>query len=189
MGRSSKNYSERELKQGRVFQCILYPDSDLYNCQELLDRLHPQGYWDKIFWILHDKDSYTELEVEDYRLRNPDVDVPFKEGDLKKSHYHVIGFRQNPMILGSAADKFGVPSNQVQHVKSLKSAVQYLVHKNNPEKYQYEISDVHYVGVSEGELKKYFILEVDSMDKAKLLYDYICGQSYVSMDMLVAFPF
>ena len=38
MGRSSKNYSERELKQGRVFQCILYPDSDSYNCQELLDE-------------------------------------------------------------------------------------------------------------------------------------------------------
>lgn len=187
MGRKSKNYSDRESEQGRCFEAIIYPDSEEYDCDIILNRLF--YYWDKAFWKLHDKDTYSELEVDEWKANHKSEECPFNVGDKKKAHWHIIGYCGSPMLLGRAASKFGIPSNYVQKVKNQKRSVQYLIHLNNPEKYQYESSEIHTFNVDDSELKKYLRGDTDSMDKAKLLFDFISGQDYVSMETLINFSF
>lgn len=77
-------------------------------------------------------------------------------------------------MLGTAATtKFGVDSHIVQRVKSLKGAIRYLIHLDNPEKYQYRVEDIHRENLEEKELLKYMKLEVDAVEKGKMLFDYI----------------
>lgn len=139
MARLSENYTKREQKQSRVFTCEIYPDSESYDCNMLLRRL--SSYWDKFYYILHDKDIYTEEDWDKY-YQNNKKEPAWQIGDLKKPHYHVIAVNSSPCMLGRAAKKFDLPSNQVQTVQKFKNAVQYLIHLNNPNKYQYEPEEI-----------------------------------------------
>lgn len=139
MARESSNYSAREQKQSRCFQCELYPDSTSYDCELLLNRL--SSFWEKFYYILHDKDIYTEDDFDKY-FSNNKKEPEWQIGDLKKPHYHVIGYVSSPCMLGRAAKKFGVPSNMVQKVEKFKEAVQYLIHLNHPNKYQYLLEEI-----------------------------------------------
>lgn len=82
--------------------------------------------------ILHDDDYYTS---------NDDVEDSLV-GTQKKVHFHVVFFWDNSYQLGYIAQKIGLPSNYLQKVASRNGAIQYLIHKNNPEKHQYNISDI-----------------------------------------------
>lgn len=169
MGRKSKNYSAREKEQDRKFECIIYPDSTEYDAQILLNRL--SSFWDDFYYILHDCDFYTDVEIDTWKIDHPGEPCPYEVGEIKKPHYHVIGYLNNPTILGTAAVKFGVPSNQVQCVRNLKKSIQYLIHLNNPEKFQYSSDAI----VSNNRQKVESVLKQGecSVDKAKRIYEYI----------------
>lgn len=187
MGRKSKEYSDRELSQGRAFQCILYPDSEEYDCQLLLNRL--DSFWDKAWYVYHDCDSYTDEEVQEWKFKNKSEECPFAAGELKKPHFHCIGFRESPLILGCAAEKFGLKSNYVQKCKSLKAAVRYLVHKDQPNKFQYDVDKIHMVNCDERELSKFLRMDVDAMDKGKRLFEFIMTHDRVTLTQLTRFSF
>lgn len=172
MGRPKKNYSERELRQSRNFTALLYPDSEDYDCQLLLNRL--ESFWGTghFYYILHDRDAYSETDVDKWCLENDSSDCPFIVGELKRPHYHVVTSVPDPLLLGRASTKFGVSSNYVQTVKRLKTAVQYLIHLNNPEKFQYSPSEIITNDVN---LSRLLNVELGSMDKAKLIIAYING--------------
>lgn len=173
MGRTPKDYTDREKQQDRKFTCIWYPDSKDYDVEILKNRL--SSWWDHAVWILHDHDKYTQLEVEKWQAENDSDECPFKEGDLKKPHYHVIAWQdKSPVMLGTAAyTKFGVDSHIVQRVKSLKGAIRYLVHLDNPDKYQYNVSEIHRENLEEKELMRFLKLEVDAVEKGKMLFEKI----------------
>ena len=164
MARLSKGYTKREQKEDRKFQAIIYPDSKEYDCQQLLERL--KYYWTKYYYVLHDKDEYLEEDFDRYVAENDGKEPDWKVGDKKKPHYHVIGYTDSPCLLGRAAIKFGIPSNQVQQVKNMKSAVSYLIHMNNPEKYQYGKEEVKSNDTS---IEKYFKRETTAEEKAEAL--------------------
>lgn len=73
--------------------------------------------------ILHDKD-FDEIT-----------------GEIKKSHYHVILYFDNAVYLSSLAKQLGIKSNYIW-VEELKKGLEYLIHKNNAEKFQYSIDEV-----------------------------------------------
>lgn len=187
MGRPAKDYSGRELEQDYKFQCILYPDSTEYDCDILINRLG--SFWAHACYILHDKDFYSELEVEKWQAEHNSLDCPFKIGELKKPHYHVVAWTKSPILLGNAASKFDLPSNYVQRVKSLKASIQYLIHKNDSGKYQYDVSAIQCRDLSEKELAKYLRLDVDAVDKGKRLFDYINSQERITLNQLTKFAF
>lgn len=100
--------------RARVWTMIVYPESAPKDWKELLDKTHIQ-------WccILHDKDV------------NPD-------GTKKKAHYHVVLIFEGKKSFNQIkelTDKLNAPVPQ--KVASLKGMVRYLIHKDNPEKYQY----------------------------------------------------
>ncbi len=187
MGRKSKEYDDRELIQGRAFQCIIYPDSEEYDYKLLLNRL--DSYWDKAFYVFHDCDSYTEKEFEEWKIKNKSENVPFQVGELKKPHYHCIGYKESPLILGLAAQKFGLSSNYVQKCKSLKGSVRYLLHKDHLDKFQYEIEKIHKFNVDDRELGKFLRMDVDAMDKGKRLFEYIMTNERITLTQLTRFSF
>ena len=88
-------------------------------------------------FILHDKDVYTSEEA---LKRN----TPELKGQLKPAHYHIVMAFKSPVPVGNIANAFGIPENFIGNVsRSLRGAFQYLIHVKNPEKYQYDPSEVH----------------------------------------------
>jgi len=107
-------------KRGRHWSFIVYPESAPPNWRDIVDDLH-------IEWIespLHDKD----------------VDG---DGEIKKSHWHVLvmfdGLKSYEQIK-EITDKVNAPSPQ--RAASAKGLVRYMIHLDNPEKYQYNRADI-----------------------------------------------
>lgn len=75
-------------------------------------------------WILHDKDQ------------QPD-------GTPKKNHIHFYVDFENPRFLSGLAKDLGISENFIEKVHSKKAILNYFTHSNQPEKYQYDKSEIH----------------------------------------------
>lgn len=107
-------------KKFRSFAGTLYPDSESYDCEQLLSIIRSKF----IDWayILHDKDTD-------------------ENGVLKKSHIHWVG-RATPRCLSVVANFLGLPENNIEVVKNFDNMVMYLIHLNDIDKFQYSPDDV-----------------------------------------------
>ena len=179
MGRRKQEF--RETEEGKNFLCIIYPDSESYDYQLILNRL--ESFWDKWYYIYHDKDFYTELDKDRYETRNKEK-APFEVGEIKKPHYHIIGSLNSSRTLANASTKFGIPSNMVERVGNFKKSVQYLIHANNPEKYQYDKKEII---TNDDELEKVLKMKSSDTEKAKTLLEFIETNLYVNMTSLTHF--
>lgn len=116
----------------RNWTIIVYPESAPENWKDILDSYH-------IGWLcspLHDKDV------------NPD-------GDLKKAHWHVVLVFENKKSFAQIkeiADRINSPIPQ--KVEGIRGMVRYLIHLDNPEKYQYSKDDIENHGVYD--IERYF---------------------------------
>ena len=114
---------EDDGKKDRKFCGILYPDSESYNCEDVL--LHLYDYFQEAAYILHDKD--------------------LEDGKPKKPHYHWVGRLRYGVTLETIQRKlsvFGVSGNFVRKCKSFKGAVRYLIHADDIDKFQYSVDSV-----------------------------------------------
>ena len=109
------------MKQDRKWELVLYPDSDSYNVSCVLADL--TGVFDQWAYILHDSD----------------VD---SDGNPKKLHYHFYGKCADKLTASGLAYRVHVPESACRAVSSWKGALRYLVHADNPEKHQYNVSDI-----------------------------------------------
>lgn len=178
MARLRKDYTPRELKESRCFLALIYPDSEAYDYEIVLNRLH--YYWDNFYYIFHDKDVYLELDFDKYVAENG-KEPEWKIGDLKKPHYHLIGYC-SPTTLGRAATKFGLPSNYVQVAeKPLKDNVLYLIHRKEPWKYQYAEEEII---TNDGQVSTKLRVKLDAEEKASMLLDAIFSSEICSITEL-----
>ena len=79
----------------------------------------------KYAWIKHDKDFDRET------------------GELKDEHFHIYLEFPNPRSLNAIANELGIESNMIEVVRNKDGILNYLTHARSPEKYQYDISEVH----------------------------------------------
>lgn len=168
MGRPKKEYTDREAIESHNFWCIAYPDAENYDCKIVLERT--ASWFDEWYYIFHDRDIYTQLNYDKYKSLNHGEEPEWQIGDLKKKHYHIIGHMSHALTLGRASIDFGVPSNQVQKVGNLKEVVQYLTHRTDSAKTQYDTSEI-ISNVPDKVLK--FMKISDCQDKAEALFNYI----------------
>lgn len=109
-----------KVVKARHWGLMVYPESAPENWVDILSNTHLQ------FAVspLHDKDT------------NPD-------GELKKEHWHVILSWDGPQRQ-SAANSIANMLNSPLPIKleSVRGAYRYFTHKDNPEKYQYNESDI-----------------------------------------------
>lgn len=127
----------------RLFQCILYPDTNTYDFKEVLRNLKSFREW---AYILHDKDLKTD------------------DTDTKKAHIHFLLHLDNAMTISALSKKTGIPENYIQNVRNERSMCRYLLHIDDEDKFQYDINDVKVSGQYERYFKKCFDdLETDDI--------------------------
>ena len=102
-------------KRYRHFMILLYPEWDNFN--DILSDL--KGSFKNYAYIKHIPE---ELE--------------------KKEHIHFILSLDNPRTIESLSNRIEVPKNLIQNIKSLRASNRYLIHKDNEEKYQYDLEQV-----------------------------------------------
>lgn len=104
----------------RSFLGVLYPDAENYNCDDVLARL--KSFFPELAYIVHDMD----------------VD---KDGELKKPHIHWVGQR-SACSLDFVATSLEVPENTIEYCRKFKRSIRYLVHKDSPSKFQYDVEKI-----------------------------------------------
>lgn len=118
-----------ESWRDRKFRLLLYPDDETH--QKAIIELEQAGY--KYAAILHENDEWS----------NDDPDLGEHEaGTLKKPHWHVVVKFQNAIWSSALAKKLGIKENYIRDCKNLDGSLLYLVHENQPDKYQYDIEEV-----------------------------------------------
>lgn len=138
----SKNY------RSRTHCLLLYPEDKTHmNALEYIKQYYQYAY------ILHDKD-FTD------------------DGTIKKSHYHVVVQFKNAKWNTSIAEELKITDNYIQQCRNLELALEYLIHRNEETKFQYDIDEV------KGTLKQKLIKflnqnDLDENDKVYELYNFI----------------
>lgn len=85
----------------------------------------------------------TLSNLKSYCIINHDKDI-LPSGETKPPHFHAILTFSNAKTIETIAKTVGVESQYVSKIRTTtKSARLYLVHRNNPEKYQYDPSEVY----------------------------------------------
>lgn len=95
------------------------------------------------------------------------------ENDEKKPHTHFLLFLDNPRTIESISKRVEVPINLIKRVKSIRGACRYLIHIDNEDKIQYDLTDVH---VSKSMSRDYYKAFDDIMSDSDILqniYDFI----------------
>lgn len=121
---SPNNFPKKKDVRTKNWTAIFYPDSLPENWLSLCRDLKT----DTIISPLHDQDVLPD-------------------GEKKKPHYHVIfKFSSNKSFeqVKEITDQFNAPIPQ--KVDSIKGAVRYLVHADNPDKALYKRSDIQIIG-------------------------------------------
>lgn len=108
-------------KKIRNFSGVLYPDSESYNCNEVIDRI--KSKFKQWAFCLHD------MDVND-------------EGELKKAHIHWVG-AGDARTLASCAKILGLKENEIEICKNCKLMVRYLLHLDDPDKFQYPVEELN----------------------------------------------
>lgn len=145
---------------------VLYPESAPEDWRNVLDELHIQY----AISPLHDKD------------KNPD-------GELKKPHWHIIlmfeGVKSYQQIK-EITDSLNAPIPQA--VNGLVGTVRYLIHKDNPDKFQYNKAEI----IAGGGFDVAELLDRSPSDKraiVKEIYEFIKTQDITEFYELTDYAF
>lgn len=108
-----------------------------------------------------------------YILHDRDKD---EKGQVKKAHYHVVIHTRNQTWRNGLSEKIGIPANYIQQVRNFDSVLEYLVHANEENKFQYSLDDLKGCSGLIRRVKK--LVELDTMsesDKVSELIEMIMG--------------
>lgn len=123
-------------ERDRKFCLLLYPD-----CPEHCIALDKIKVSYDYAYILHDKDCD-------------------ENGEIKKPHWHVvITVGNNACWNTSIASELGITPNYIEKCGRLDRALEYLIHYNDSDKYQYDVDEV------QGNLKTRLKIEMNKDSK------------------------
>jgi hypothetical protein len=144
---TAKKKPSKKVEKGRDWTFIVYPESAPENWRSILDDTYMK-------WVespLHDKDVNAD-------------------GTLKKPHWHILLSADGP-ITEAAVKKIIEPLNGPipQKCGSGRGLVRYMIHMDNPEKYQYSRDEI--IGHNGAEVESYF--ELTYTNRLTLMKDII----------------
>lgn len=129
---NKKTAKRKTVKKGRDWTFIVYPESAPKDWRDILNQTHMR-------WIespLHNKDT------------NPD-------GTIKKAHWHIMLSADGPVTEKQINDIIKPLNGPIpQRVGSGVGMVRYMCHMDNPEKYQYKMTDI--IGHNGADVASYF---------------------------------
>ena len=138
---------KNKIVKGRDWTFIVYPESAPSNWRDTLNKTH-------LRWIespLHDKDVNAD-------------------GEVKKEHWHILLSYDGPVGLSAVkkiTDELNCPAPQ--KIASGKGVVRYMIHMDNPEKFQYSKSEI--IGHNGADVESYF--ELTATNKLIIMKDII----------------
>lgn len=121
---------EKQSKKYRHFLILLYEDSTSYNFKEVLRIIKAQKKW---AYIKH---------------------IP--ESNEKKEHFHVIISFDNAKKKSTLSKQLGIQENYIDEIKNFRSICRYLIHKDDDDKFQYDLSQVKISPLFERKFKLQF---------------------------------
>ncbi len=140
---------------------------ELYDNSETLDYISifnivssVEFYSCKYYVVLHDKDIINDM------------------GELKKAHYHLLVKLDNAIDIKKIYDILNYSNNErtlqaivnnLSVVKSFKSMVRYLIHRDNKEKYQYNLEDI----ITNDKSISYYFNDNTIIDNFQMIYKII----------------
>jgi len=104
--------------------------------------------------------ALEELKKYDYAMILHDRDCD-EDGVVLKPHWHVVLSLKNAQWNSALAESLGITPNFIQQIRSEEASLEYLIHHNEPAKYQYAIDDV------KGSLKRKLIDYIAKDEKSE----------------------
>jgi hypothetical protein len=142
------NQDKMEKWRVRTVALLLYPEDVTH--QKALEKIK-QSY--DYAYILHDKDCD-------------------EDGVIKKAHWHVVLRFKNQQWNSAIAKDLEITPNYIEKCKNFDNALQYLIHYNDSDKFQYSLDEVK--GILKSRLKeKINISSKTEGEKVMDLIDYI----------------
>lgn len=157
---SSVSVNERS----RVFNLLLYPNEDKSH-QKALQYI--EQHFNSYAYICHDRDKDNQ-------------------GELKKSHTHIVLQFNNAKWKNSLAEELNITSNYIEKSRSLEKSLLYLIHFNDSDKEEYFLKEVKGPLTSKLDL---LLLKKNSSEEDIIisLLDYIKSQDYLTITEFVTF--
>ncbi|MBQ4259778.1 MAG: hypothetical protein IJB84_05910 [Lachnospiraceae bacterium] len=129
--KNSDNY------RNRTHCLLLYPDDITHvNALNIIKKSYDYAF------ALHDKD------IQD-------------NGEPKKPHWHVVLRFEQAHWSSAICNDLGISENYIEKSRSFVNSLLYLIHYNDPDKYQYSTD------VVQGTLKKRLLVEMSKSDKTE----------------------
>ena len=145
------------VEKKRYWTLIVYPESAPEMWRSVLD----DGHYAWIESPLHDRDVNAD-------------------GEVKKAHWHILVIFDGPMsdvTPKRIAESINAP--MPKGVGSAKGLVRYMIHLDNPEKYQYEKSDI--VAHGGADVETFFEISMTSrLDILKKISRYVIDNNIVN---------
>lgn len=149
----------RSKLDSRTYGIITYPDN-----YELNEKLRTYNY----ACIFHHSDVWTH---EDERT-NPN----HKEGEKKEPHIHWILRFDNTRSINRLAADLGLNVGRLEAIRCLSAQIRYLIHYDDPEKFQYDKSEIEHTFPIDSFFKSY----IEEDDGFHLLFDYILNTDNIN---------
>ena len=159
--------------KSKYFCCILYPDSQTYDLDNVIKALAEEHLTFAVSPI-HDRD----------------VD---NDGNLKKAHFHLLLAYSSATTLNNIIGWFkacGMPESDLHSVRVCASGVgyyRYLTHKDNPEKAQYNDNDIRVFNDSDEIFKKFSKTASDRIDDLVRIFQIVDELNTISFHSLVQY--
>lgn len=159
--------------KSKYFCCMLYPDCASYDVDTIIKALAEEHLTFAVSPI-HDRD------VED-------------DGSPKKGHFHLLLAYNSATTLNNIRSWFnvcGMPESELHSVRVCASGVgyyRYLVHKDNPEKAQYDVKDIRVFNDYDEVFKKFGSTESDKIDKLVRIFQIVDELNTISFHNLIQY--
>lgn len=138
------------MKRVRTIGIILWPEDETH----LLALDYIKHNFENYIYILHDRDTD-------------------ENGKPKKEHYHVILRFNNQRNISTIAKKLGIGENNFYEIKSLTGQLRYLIHYDDDDKFQYDVSDVKGTLYMISKFKQSLKSSQDETSEVSLIYEFI----------------
>lgn len=134
------------LKRDRKYELVLYPDSESYDIDLVLNSA--LSYFSSWAYCLHDSDIH-------------------EDGTPKRNHFHLLGKLDDVRSPEVVCRDLSVPFNSISNIKNWRAACRYLVHLDSPTKFQYPFDNV----ISSFPILSFFSLSDD--EQARRIMEFI----------------
>lgn len=152
------------MKRVRTIGIILYPD----NQEHLLALDYIKHNFENYIYILHDKD------LDD-------------DGNIVKPHIHCILKFQNQRNISTLSKKLNVEENLFYVIKSFNGQLRYLIHFDDDDKHQYDVSEVKGTLFMLSKFKLAIKGSQDETSEVSMIYEFIFNSRIDDLNILLDF--